>query len=673
MSTFAAVNTVDIPHDPQPNGEQITPNMDAFFPEMKEEDFIVACNNKIAAADSYWNSLKLAQRQEIGFKYWSGDQVNKSELSDDLEKGVDNIIFRNIETFIPIATSRPPEVSVTPTFKNEQTREYSGDVRRALQAEWEVYQNMQPLLGRAIRNHNMYFLAIFMYGYDPELDEFWTEEIPATDIKISKKGDFIARYIKNETLADIIHKFPSKKNEIYTYMGYSTLVEPAKQLMDSEVEYVEAWSNGTVVGWKLGTVCLGIKKNPHFDYTGRKVKITSGMIDPMTQQPLVVEKTVNYNHFKTPHAPFLFLTYWNRGIHIFDDTTLIEQAIGPQDWVNKRKRQIGMNADSTNGHWVSSGDFISKEEFGKITGGVNEKVWLDKGLPTDGLAKITGSPLPDYIFSDLADSRNAADNLMGTHSTTRGEKSGQATATQDLSTKDSDYGRVDGYVRDGVEQLSKKWFEAMYHMMLVYRLEDFSIAVPENTDTETDNVIFSRDRVPLIQKKNGDIIPVPIMMHVRQGSTMPRDEVTEAAKADKEKDILSPMDYFKKMGESNPRELTKNLLIWKTDPFALFPDDPDMQSLKIKMLQQKQAELDAQNMAKQTGAVIPANAEPPKPQMPAQPSQAMPGGDPNQPIAPGGGATAGGGPTDKGVGNALRAIMQENGVDPATMAAGASQ
>jgi hypothetical protein len=49
--------------------------------------------------------------------------------------------------------------------------------------------------------------------------------------------------------------------------------------------------------------------------------------------------------------------------HAYDDTTILEQGIGLQNWINKRKRQIGENADAANGVWVTSGDFISQEEF----------------------------------------------------------------------------------------------------------------------------------------------------------------------------------------------------------------------------------------------------------------------------------------------------------------------
>lgn len=630
----ATVNSIDVSQHSIPNNEEVNLTEDALYASIDENDFAKTVNDRISRANAYWDKLQLKSRRETNYKYWLGDQVDTAALRDDLEKGSDNAIFRNLETLIPIVSARTPELTSTPTFKNKETRQYAQDITRVLPTEWEIEQGMQPKVGRGVRNHQMQFIAVYQLGYDPDADEFWTEEIVASDLVIDKDGKFIAKYIKDQTIGDLIEKFPEKKADIARHFKLSPSLEIPKSMLDSPAEYLEVWTDETV-GWKLGELVLGVIKNPHFDYEGQEVDMGNGQM-----------VNVKYNHFKYPKMPFIFLTYFGRGVHIMDDTTLIEQAIGPQDWVNKRKRQIGANADSTNGHWVSSGDYISKEEFDKITGGVDEKIWLENGMPADGLMKITGQPLPDYIYNDLVDSRMVLDNLMGTHATTRGEPSGNNTATQDIMQKDQDYGRVNGYIRDGVERLAQEWYEYMYHLYLVYRTEETSIAIPEDDDFETDNVIFSRERVPLIQKNNGDVVPVPLLFRVKQGSTLPKDEVSEYMRAKEMKDILSPLDYFKKTGESNPRELAKNLLIWQNDPFSFFAEDEDIQALQMKMQQQAMAAAQAQGGGMQDPNALPAEGMPPE-QMPAQNGEATP----------------------EGTANALRAIIEEQGLDPEQVAA----
>lgn len=630
MPDIRSVNTtpsLDGPAIPDiTEGVELT--RDSLYAGISEEDFNQAVAERLQRATEYWAKFGLDQKRERNAKYWMGDQVDRTQIRADLEKGVDNIIFRNIETFIPIATSRTPEPTFTPRYKNEETRAYASDIRRALRSEWSILQSMQPLVGRAIRNHQINRIGVIKYGYDPDTEEFWSEEVSATDIVVSPTGDFVGHWIRNKTLGDLLEMYPNKKGVILKHFNHSEEIEPTKKILASPVTYLECWTND-YVGVRLDTIMLGVEDNPHFDYTGKEIEVDSGQLDPVTGGPVMVKKKIKYNHFKTPKMPFLFLVYWNRGLHVIDDTTLLEQAIGAQDWVNKRKRQIGANADSTNGHWVSSGDYISKEEFALIQGGVDEKIWLEKGLPNDGLIKITGAELPSYIYQDLQDSRSAIDNLMGVHSTTRGEKSGAGTATQDLMSRDQDYGRVDGYVRDGIEQLARKWFEAMYHMYLVYHTDEIQIPVPEDDDFETDNIAFSRDRVPLIETSKGELIPVPLLISVQQGSTMPQDEVAEAIKAEKSKDVLSPLDYFRLSGYSNPRELTKNFLMWQNDPFSFFQNDPDVQA----MLQRKQAEAAAA----------------------AQQALGMPG----DPAAMGGAMPAqGDAGTEKGIGNAMRAIIE---------------
>lgn len=619
------INTLGVSSTILPNQEFADIQQDSLYPKMSEEDFGIMVTNRITNAKSWWNKTKLSERQDINFKYWIGDQVNKSELRDDLEKGADNAIFRNIETLIPIATSRRPELTVTPAIKNEETRDFASSVKRIDETEWETYQGMQTLVGRGIRNHQMNFIAVFQLGYDPEEDKFWTEEIYAKDLVIDRYGRFLARYIKDQTIGDLLKKFPDKKDTIIAELGLPTSELGLKNHLDSSVEYVEAWTD-EVVGWKLNNIVLGVEKNPHFDYVGEEYK-GEPQIDETTGAEVPTTQKVYFNYFKKPKMPFLFLTYFNRGIQVIDDTSLIEQAIGPQDWINKRKRQIGANADSMNGHWISSGDYISQEEFDKVQGGVDEKIWLENGMPSQGILHVTGTALPDFIYTDLLDSRSVVDNLMGTHSTTRGEASGNATATQDIMQKDQDFGRVDGYIRDGIETLAQKWYEYMYHMYLVYKVEETNIAIPDDDDFESDNVIFSRENVPLFFKKDGTIELVPLIFKVKQGSTLPRDEVSEVIKADKMKDSISPIDYFKKLGEANPRELTKNMLLWTEDPYSFFKDDQDVMAMLQRKAQAEQQAKAAAMAASQTGndIISPGGDSVPQPSMTTN-GNATPGG-----------------------------------------------
>lgn len=649
-----AINSIDLVEDLSPNEEKIEVTKDAIAVKMTDVEFSNAVNEQIKRAKADEDKIKLTQRRDINRKYWKGDQLDLSALRTDEEKSVENVIFRNIETFIPIATASTPELSVTPTYKNDATRAFAGDVKRVLMTRWEIDDEMQMKVGRGIRNHQIELIGVFQLGYDPEDEEFWTEEVVATDLVISKKGDFVARYIKDQTLEDLVNRFPDKKSAVLEEFGANDA--GYEQMKSSPVEYVEAWTD-EVVGWKLNQLVLGVENNPHFDYDGEDVVVGSD------EYGSPVNKKCKYNYFKHPKKPFLFLVYWNRGIYVWDDTTLIEQSIGLQDWINKRKRQIGLNADSTNGHWVSSGDYISKEEFDKIEGTINEKIWLEAGIPADGLQKITGQPLPDYIYTDLVDSRAAADNLMGIHSTTRGEESKNPTLGQDVLQKQGDSGRVDGYVRDGVEVFAKHYYEYMYHLHLVYITKETALAIPEDDDFEQDNVIFSRDKVPKLYKKNGELCLVPLKFKVKKGSTLPSDDVAEAIKADKMKDIMSPIDYFKKAGEPNPRELAKNFLLWQNDPFSFFQEDEDVMAMMQRLAGAKQEEQDTEIAGKEADS-----------QMKIKEKIAGEKAKQTEPTVKGlsnavrsiveseEGAEEGNGASPEGVGNAMRAMMESGEV-----------
>lgn len=250
----------DLAYDPtaqtlvEENQETIDPTADALYVDLSDTEFIQSVNGQISRATKYWETKKLKSRRSTNLKYWIGDQVDASALRDDLEKGSDNAIFRNLETLIPIVTARVPELTVTPIYKNKETRRFAQEVQRALPTEWEVQQRVQALIGRGVRNHQINFIGVFQLGYDPDTDEFWTEEIVATDVVLSKDGSTLIKYIKDETLADLLEKFPEKKKEITQY--FKQPMTPAKAMMDTPVEYVEVWTDD-MVGWKLGNLVLG--------------------------------------------------------------------------------------------------------------------------------------------------------------------------------------------------------------------------------------------------------------------------------------------------------------------------------------------------------------------------------------------------------------------------------
>lgn len=618
-----------------PNLEQVEITDDALDATMDPVEVSDAITKQLLRIEKYESEIRLKKRQSKNKMYFEGDQLDLTSLRDDQEKWVENAILRNIETLIPIITSRVPELSVTPAYKNDKTRGYAQDIRRIDQTEWETLQGMQVKVSSGIRNHQKNLVGCYQIGYDPDTDTFWTDEIPATEVKISKHKDFLVRYIKDKDLGYLLDMYPNKKNAILGYYGWSdsTLT---KKLRSSPVEFIQAWTN-EFVAWRLGQdVMLEVAPNPHWDRKGQDFSAMQPDGTPNHQK-------VYFNHLKKPKMPFLFLSHINTTGHAYDDTTILEQAIGLQNWINKRKRQIGENADAANGVWVTSGDFISQEEFEKVEGGINEKIWLENGLPANGIARITGLSLEDFVYNDLVDSRNALNELMGVNAATLGTQTNNKTLGKDVMDRQQSMGRADGYVRDGIEKFAQEWYDYMYHMYLVYKTDETSIAIPEDDDFETENIIFSRSIVPVIQKKNGDMIPVPMVLRVRQGSTLPRDEVMDYNRAEANKDRYAPIDYFKKIGEANPRELAKNALIQAMDPTWFFKDDADVKAIQQQKMLQAQQQMQAAASAAAPG--------PQPPDLEDRTPTGPPGKDPH-------------GTSAQGVANALMDAAKKKGIDP---------
>lgn len=571
---------------PPQEGVEITD--DHLSLKVDPAEFNRRAREQLSRANSLHDELRLTERRALNSRYWVGDQLNKADIPDDQEKNVENDLFRNLETWLSIVCAKRPEFNASAKLRNDITRSYADVVRTMVTSKW-IEQQMQKKLTAGVRNHQVNFGVCFKRGFNTQTGRTWTEEVDMNMLRVSKDGTFLAEYITDQTVGDVIARFPGKTQELLTALGVRTRTVP-EDLKSSPITYIEIWTD-ELVGWIYETVTLGMSKNPHFDRQGQDIPAPLDQeqmmaLQQMGQQPPTQQ--VFFNFFDNPRMPYQFITFFNRGKHKkIDDTTLLEQGIGLQDWINKRKRQIGMNADSTNGHWVGSADYLNEEQFNRLAGGINEKIFLAKGKPADGFAKIVGEPLPDYIFSDLQDSRAALDNLMGIHDITRGETSNNKTLGQDQLQAGQDFGRHMPYTRDGIEEFAREWAEWEYHLQLVYGDGPMAVAIPETDDTgEQDNLIFDKAQVPLVKMRDSKLIPVPMLFAVQEGSTLPTNEAFEYQKAHYMVDRLSPLDFFKKMGERNPKQLWKNQLMAATDPWSFFKDDPDVQAMLQAKAQQ---------------------------------------------------------------------------------------
>jgi len=227
----------------------------------------------------------------------------------------------------------------------------------------------------------------------------------------------------------------------------------------------------------------------------------------------------------------------------------------------KKIHRIITDTSADQGILVGAQDFISIEELRKYTGGPMQKLSVKGDDASRALYRLPAKELKQYLLEMLIHLEAAADNIMGTHSTTRGEKSKNPTLGQDIMAKESDFGRIDGFVRS-IEKAADELFNWEVQIMKVKYKKDHYISMLQESDAA------------VMSKFNNTRIEDGIKITVKQGSTLPTDKLTQRQEAIDLARLrkIDPITFFERLDYPNPRETAKRLVMYDKDPMLLFPE-----------------------------------------------------------------------------------------------------
>lgn len=491
-----------------------------------DDDLIAAIDNAIVEARPLKELMDaIGKRNEI---YWQkGTDLDDTKLHPKKSRIIDNRIFMSVETIIPMVTARTPE----PTILGDITNDLREKLVTVLNVFYEVKGKIKNKLQRVLRHWFIYRLGVLKYRWD---NGFIIETVKVSKIGIdpsaTSRDDCEFWYEQLEdSLENIIDKFPKKKKELKTLFPDT----PKRK-----IKYLEFWGGkGEWVAWKLRNILLDKQKNPNFNY-GTKEKGVEGEED-------YAPEAEGKNLFKTPQFPYLPLKVFGLGDTLYDDTSLIEQAITLQDGVTQRKRQIADLVEKAKRLIVGSSNAISQEQLQKFVNKYGDiALWLDRGNIND--IKVEGGQADASLFNELAHTISEIDNIMGTHSTTRGERAEQETLGGRQLLQGADYGRTETIV-EAMEQLLEDLYNAYLQMIMVYGLEDNTFSNGEQT-------------VTLTQEE----IPAGVMVMVKKGSSLPVDKAGRAEMAMKlaQFNFIDPITLFEELGYGKEEERTKRLYEW---------------------------------------------------------------------------------------------------------------
>lgn len=503
-----------------------------------------------------WNSspkkAKLEKAQAENEKYWLGKHFG--ETIGDERPLVDNLIFESLEEALPVATKENPEPTVA-ADNTEEGKKLATDVQKML-----VYLSdklaLKLKIKRATRYWALYRVGVAQIHWDQTEDEIGIDIhrpqklVLDADAEINEVSEYQGKYLgkaQEDTATDLKKKFPKKAKFID---------EETQKEAGTKLRYTEWWTNDYLF-WEMGDEILGKTKNPHFNYESKK----SQTIDEMGM-PKEVE-TPPRNHFKNPKMPFVFLSIFNLGKQPFDETSLIEQNLPLQDLVNKRFSQIDRNADKMNGGSVWSGDVMTSEQAKQADEAIRHGgSVIVPGDVNRNHAFVEANPLPPDVFNQLADTRNELKNIFGTRGLGAAGVQQEKTVRGKIMTAQADSSRIGGGISEYLEQFADHIFNHIVQFIYVY------------WDEPHEGSVLGQAKAFEYVSLSSAQLDRNLTVSVKPGSLIPHDTLTEANQAVDlaSAGLMDPITLYSRLDFPNPKEMAKNLFLWKTNPMMLFPE-----------------------------------------------------------------------------------------------------
>lgn len=564
----------DYPEIPEYGPDQVEVVEDNIDIGVSDDELVERVNRR--EKDWRGDYTKLQELAVENRNYWRGRQLDENSLYEGDVAIVVNRIFQSMETIIPIVTRRTPEPNVTVRPFNSNDLKLQEKIEAKLKESWEVDQEMQSKVEEGLRNLFCSRYMAMKYFYNEETDDYEFTLMPMGKLSFPHKASSpeecpaIIEYVST-TVGDLKERFPEKKEEIEAQLR----ALGANAGDDTEVDYIEYWEDDFYACvWK--DLLLYKDYNPNFNYD--PVPETDEEGNPIEEAKEESEYGRSFNYYRHPRKPYLFLNWLTFGDSMVDDTSLVEQVKSLQDGINRRKMQFDQNAKLANGKMIAAGNRISRDDFDNITNDPEEKLYLENADSVQGaIDMFYGRSLDSGIYNDMQDSKAEVDNIMGTHSTTRGERDAKETATGRAILKESDVGRLEILTRR-IEKFGQEVYGAMIQMMYVYYTSQHPVHMLDEDNDPTKLTAKEKESYILRDEFAGKNIRVL----VQAGSTTPRDKMVEKAEAIDlwQNGGMATVDMYRRLEYGDAEKLARNAFYEKNMPEMLY-GGPDGQGYNV--------------------------------------------------------------------------------------------
>lgn len=470
---------------------------------------------------------KIEPRQKTNKAYLFGRQSNilngKTVPS--------NLLFQSTATFVPQALAKNPEPVVW-SDNTDEGKLASNDIKTMLQYHADILC-MRKKLGVMVWHWSVYFIGVWKYGWNPELNDVSMEvRKPANfvldpDGFIDEYGDYQGEYLGERILStaqEMIDLYPESEAYITAKVGekFGTLATRT-----------EWWTNEYCFTTYEDHV-LDKHKNEFFNYEGKP------------------------NHFATPKMPYTFLSVFSLQEQPHDFTNLIEQNIANQDRINERDYQITKNLNHGN-NAIAASDTAFNAETGKQAMDAIEQgdLILVPGGNIDAVIKrIPANPLPSGILEAQEIDKQTLLGVYGTQGITAQPANEDTTARGMILNQSFDNSRIGGGVGDALEQVADNAFNWLLQLYYVfYDEKHYASIMGSGRAVEYVGLIMTDENRRFV-------------VSVAPNSMKPKDELSEQNLAMQrwESKAIDPIGLMKAVNDPDPMESAKALVLWTTNP-----------------------------------------------------------------------------------------------------------
>jgi hypothetical protein len=552
-----------------------------MYEKLTPQQKVLLVNARWASAETLWEQVKRNTAHNKRVYQNNGEWISDNVALRRRPKVRANRIFRNTESVINALIANPPNINIIPTRDTDEAKELAELQQQYFSKRYKDL-NVKEQIRKGLRNLYFSRLIVLKVFWNTTTNDFDVRSIDPLKIRVSptstkeEESDFVIEEIE-DTITAVCARFPEKKAEILKMNGFET--EEEAFIRNPLISYKEAWC-GDMMYCIYGAILLSETKNPYWDWDGLKITMEEGVQMQMNRNETLpqireaqAERQVEsneaeenpqvssqadmysyfFNHFNHPRKPYIYATAFNSEQSPIGETDMILQAAPLQESIDRRKQDIDENASLVNGQVKVDSSVMSKADAQKLRFEARGVIW-GKGV-VQGVQRETGTPLPNFVYEDMVDSRSEVDNIMAATSAFRGEREGQETKAGRLALIDQSYLALNELVQV-VDFCCYEVFNWFYQLAKVNYTEKH-YAKFMGPDNALKTIALTQDDL-----EDGTEIKV------NEGKTLPEDRQFkyEQAQLDAEKGFLSPADYLREAGYQNATQKAKNAVAFKMNP-----------------------------------------------------------------------------------------------------------